>query len=1190
MVEAILEEHVGEPLNAELYWRFLRALNVLSLDLNTPTAQCKAGVLSLLSHFAADTASPEAGAEATWGRLLECAGEAKGIAHTYVRGQMPEELWQRYVSVTTEDSQALTSLTEHGKTVLAGIRSTIGSGYRIDRSSAVLSMLGDLAEHQVVVVSGVAGSGKSALAKDAVEQMESKCPVLTFNAVEFATAHIDETLARTQTSLSGERLTALLAGQDRKIILIESVERLLEHSVRDGFSHLLNLAVRDRSVQILLTVRDYSLETVRTAFLASAGLAHKVFTVSALTDEELDKVEECVPSLGRPLQDSQLRSLLRTPYVLDIAARLEWSDDLFPASAREFREKCWKELVRANRFAADGMPNRREKTFLRVAYRRATKLRPFVDMRESDDKAIAALVADSLIECSPTSSTLLAAAHDVLEDWAILKWLDIQFEIAEGALWKLAEGVGGYPAIRRGFRRWLGERFAINGDDTREAVLACVDEDGLAANFRDDCVVAGLLSDDAEEFVEGCGAKLAENDWKLLRQLIQMLRVGCKESPRWLDVPGLPSTMLVPRGGGWAPTLRVVAGRIDDLLPRYAMLILGLIEDWSKQINWQNPSPDGVEKAGLVVDALLPEFDKYGFGDARKRLLQVMVKIPNEGSEFGLIMDEAKNREDGIRTVGDFVELALDGAWGAGICRDLPEEIYSLVNARLKITEADLEEERRHFHSVAIECNFGVRKDFHFECFPASALQGPFLSLLKSHSRDALIFILDLLNHAGDWYGNRRWPGRHLEAAFKVDLKIPDYGVVEQWMNGRLYGLYRGMTVGPYPIISALMALEHWLLAIAKREDEDLESWLLFILKKSNNVMATSVVASVCVANPDRAKRAGLALLSSRAIMEIDRERLAQDRPSVLSAAFGFNPSHRLYERERGKANKLDHRKEDLESLARRMQFSDSREEVWAIIDRHLAEVPADQDDETRVWRLALHRMDVRKFEEVPSPDVGEGNAAQDDQQLVYFGPGQPEPDLQEMIDERTEAAETVNRHLGLQNRASSAWQNRQSEDSEDWRSALLGEARAIEQELGEPVRFARDGPGLVAAICIRDHMEELNEDELEWCARRVEFEVRRQVDSGDEDIRLGRGTLGADRACASVVVKLTANGRSASVVDTRFLLSVALTHPIDEISDYASEGGGCIPGRRGQGIGSSVCRGSSVSGRENTPRFAKKR
>ena len=60
-VEAILEEHVGEPLNAELYWRFLRSINVLSLDLNTPTAQSKASVVSLLSHFSVNPASPEAG-------------------------------------------------------------------------------------------------------------------------------------------------------------------------------------------------------------------------------------------------------------------------------------------------------------------------------------------------------------------------------------------------------------------------------------------------------------------------------------------------------------------------------------------------------------------------------------------------------------------------------------------------------------------------------------------------------------------------------------------------------------------------------------------------------------------------------------------------------------------------------------------------------------------------------------------------------------------------------------------------------------------------------------------------------------------------------------------------------------------------------------------------------------------------
>ena len=535
-VVTILERHLGKGLDSDLYWRFLRAINVVSLDLNTPTAQTEACMLTLLSRLTTEIASPEASAKNTWARLVECASQGIANAQALSREELPQELLEKYSTISVADGHALKALTDHGKTVRANIRSTIGNVYTVDRSSNSLSLVGLLAEHQVVIVSGTAGFGKSALAKDALNKMETKCPILAFQAVEFATGHLDETLANAQCTLNGTGLLGLLAGYDRKIILVESVERLLEHSVRDAFAHLLNLAVIDGSVQLLLTVRDYSLETVRNAFLVPAGLSPFVYSVPPFTSDELDELQAGVPSLALPLQDSELRTFLQTPYLLDMASRLVWSDKSYPASAREFRRKCWNELIRADQFARDGMPDRREKAFLEVAYRRAVELRPFVNPRTSDNAALAALRADSIVVRGSGSPSLFAAAHDVLEDWGILRWLDGQFAMFGNSLSELSKSVGGYPAIRRGFRRWLGERFESRADEACDFVLRIVASEDLPAHFRDDCIVAVLLSDSASAFIENCRREIVEGDGNLLDQLMHMLRVGCKGSPRWTDL------------------------------------------------------------------------------------------------------------------------------------------------------------------------------------------------------------------------------------------------------------------------------------------------------------------------------------------------------------------------------------------------------------------------------------------------------------------------------------------------------------------------------------------------------------------------------------------------------------------------------------------------------------------------------
>lgn len=1152
-VKTILAEHLGAPPGEDEYWRFLRVVNIVSYDLNTSAAQTEAIILSLLAHVTTDFPDTGAAARSAWAALLECAGTGRPAAATYRRTDLPAELLARHSTIPRADTQGLQSLTEHGRTVRDSIRSTIGDRYEIDRSAEILTLLGELAERQVVIVTGAAGSGKSALAKKLLDQVEPDYPVLAFQAVEFATAHINETLANAQTQLNGQRLQSLLVGHDRSVILIESVERLLEHSIRDAFSHLLQIALRDHTIQLVLTCRDYSAETVRNSLLAPLGLPHSVHEVPALSDEELRLVQEAVPNLERPLRDSQFRSFLRTPYVLDIASRLDWEAGEHPENARAFREKCWKELIRADHFTAGGMHRRREAAFIAVAHRRATELRPYVRLDAPDTEALDALVHASLVTRSPQTQVLYAPAHDVLEDWAIIRWLDEQFSSSDEPITALAACVGGYPALRRGFRRWLGEQFELNPEHAHSFVLGALDQPALPMHFRDDCLVAVLLSEKASDFLAGCRVRIEAGDTQLLKQIIHVLRVACKASPPWLSIPALPSQMLVPVGPGWVPVLQTVSHQIRSLLPEHALLILGLVEDWAKQIDWNNASPAGFTEAGLIMEALLPCFDGYRRDDARKRALDVLLKLPRAVPEFRDLIARAEicDRRDHIAS--DLADLVLGSVSGAYACRDFPAEVISLANARLRLVEADFENEY-HLTTLEVSQAFGMREYGVSEYFPASALQGPFRALLSSHPREALDFILDLLNYAGECYGTQRWPGRPLEPAWQITLDIPDTGPVQQWMNSRLYGMFRGVTVGPDVLQSALMALEAWLLGMADMEGVNLEVWLLHILRASNNVMPTAVVASVCIAHPDKAGRAGLALLTNRELIDCDRSRLVAESSAGFEMFSGMNPSHLIYEQERRQSNSLEHRREDLESLAVRMQLTELREDVWQIIDRHRAELPDDQEQETLIWRLALHRMDVRGYRPVDTPEASSEESDDETRNRIYLGPGEIEPDVQRLVDENSESQAVTHRRMSLQHRARNAWEAGTSQDPE-WRE-LLAEAQAIERELEEPEDFSRGGPGLIAAVCVRDHIDELDEEALNWCARVIESEVRRNATNPDHTTRVGRaGILWPDRACASVVSFLAVHEQC----DAQALLAIALTHPVDEVSTYAHAGVGAF-------------------------------
>ncbi len=694
-IRGILADESGGPPAEDVYWRFLRVVNVLSFDLGTPTSQTQAWAVSLLAACTADgSASPEA-ARAAWASLLACAGQGRPAAKSYSRKDLPRQLRARHAPVRGGDRAGLAALIEHGETVRDGIRSTVGEGYAVDRSGGVQALGEKLADHRVVIVSGAAGSGKSALARAHLALVDDRIPVLAFQAVELATAHIDETLANAQTALNARRLFALLAGADRKIVFVDGVERLLEREVRDGFAQLLQLAGGDASIRVLLTVRDYSLETVRNA-LIPAGLEADILEVAALTDAELDGVAGGVPALAEALDDARLRGFLRTPYLVDLASRLRWGEASLPATLREFRGKVWRDLIRDDGRRAGGMPARRERAFLDIAWRRAVELRPFVAPRADDLEALDALRGDSLVAQSPDSPAVWAVAHDVLEDWGVLRRIDERFAQSGGSPASLAAAVGGYPALRRGLRQWLSERFEERADEARALVLEVIGDGGLAAHFRDDCLAAALLSDSAAEFVEACRPRIERGDLDLLDRLAQVLRVACRESPKWLDVPGLPSQMLVPTGPGWAPALGLVLDRVDALLPEGAPIVLGLVEDWARQIDWRKPDPAGTAEAGAIVDRLLLEFDDYGFEDARLRALKVAVKMPRAVPRFENLMDRARTCSHADRTAFDLADVILTKPEGGSVCRHFPDETVALLDARFRLPDVDRARERAH--------------------------------------------------------------------------------------------------------------------------------------------------------------------------------------------------------------------------------------------------------------------------------------------------------------------------------------------------------------------------------------------------------------------------------------------------------------------------------------------------------------
>lgn len=279
-IRRILEDADEAPTD-EQFWRFLSLLHVVSFDLNTASAQNEAWIKALLAATArgGDTL---AAAEASWRELLELVGGGMPAAASYRHANLPDSLRNRHGAIDTRSAEIVRSLSAHSEVTLNGVKTTIGPTVEIARDALINQVLEALSKNQVVLISAPAGLGKSAVAKQLMQLLDENLYCLAFRAEEFAASHIDQTLQQAQVPANGSELLGILAGQGRKLVLVESVERLLEASVRDAFADLLNLADRDRSLGLLLTCRDYSLETVSSAVLGQTGLGFKVIEVPPL--------------------------------------------------------------------------------------------------------------------------------------------------------------------------------------------------------------------------------------------------------------------------------------------------------------------------------------------------------------------------------------------------------------------------------------------------------------------------------------------------------------------------------------------------------------------------------------------------------------------------------------------------------------------------------------------------------------------------------------------------------------------------------------------------------------------------------------------------------------------------------------------------------------------------------------------
>jgi len=202
----------------------------------------------------------------------------------------------------------------------------------------------------------------------------------------------------------------------------------------------------------------------------------------------------------------------------------------------------------------------------------------------------------------------------------------------------------------------------------------------------------------------------------------------------------------------------------------------------------------------------------------------------------------------------------------------------------------------------------GIRgtMDYH----PPAHVQGPFLRLLGANEDEGLRLIHGLTNAATAYWCGRERDERYLgysRTPLPIVLRLPS-GPKELWGNEEVYCWFRHTSVGPYAVISALMALEVWMEECLEA-GRDADHLIHKVMAGSQSVAVLGVCVAIALAFPTRCLPGVLPFIAHPLVWRMDIYRRAKDLQGPPMIDFFGQHEHinqKLQERKRRPQRGLD--------------------------------------------------------------------------------------------------------------------------------------------------------------------------------------------------------------------------------------------------------------------------------------------
>jgi hypothetical protein len=1143
----------------------------------------------------------------TYKTEIEDYAKAKGVAITWKTASFFEtpfvcetnaHIAKHFFALGASVIDFVQDIARHTDAVLEPIRSAItveGDSIKIDRRPLVARLKDTLSRSALVIVSGEGGVGKTAVIKDFYDEVRGNIPFFVFKATEFNVSHINQFFKE----YGGFTFSNFIHEHDdfgEKYVVVDSAERLSDLERPEVFQEFLS-SLRRAVWKVIFTTRLSYLEDLKYNFIEIYNAPFEPINIPGLTQQELVALSQ---AHGFLLPESErLRRILQNPFYLNEYLRI-YPKGNGTTSFVEFRESIWNSQIARSAYRKDNIHRKREECFLEIARRRAASGRFYVAV-EGYEEALRQLEADEIIKFDSNAQGYFIT-HDIYEEWALERTIEQAFR-ATTTTAQFYDRIGDALAIRRAFRAWVSETLAGNEGDAPRLIEATVGDNAIAPHWRDEAIVAALLSNYSGNFVQYFTKQLLERPpergdrdepyvsvarlsshhvyaQSLLYRVIFMLRIACKEvdqsllgilEKRQRDQLRLSSFVTQPKGSGWDTVIAFLAQHKEEVGLIYMQFVLPLLDDWTRH----NKRGETTKAAGELALYYLQEVTKDGefpyssrseFGE---QLIRVILNSSWEIKDgLGAIFQEVIAQKD-ISHRSRFHELVTTALSSvdksAVVAESLPKEVIGLASVLWPYTPPERDGWGSGYRND-IEQYFDLAPD-HFDYYPASALQTPVLRLFDAAPRETVDFVLAFTNKSIEYFARTEMGEREVE---EVDVYLTSSGpLLKQYISHRLWMMYRGGQPAPTLLESIHMALEHWLLAAAKYASaEVLESWCLYLIKHSRSASISAIVASVALSEPSKLFNVAQVLFRTKDFFYFDLARMQFDMTARSLYSIG-DDSGGPFQDERLRTCDDKHRGGSLETLALYYQLFRSESEgeelakkrqetIWAILDEHYArlrsEAEADENEDDKSWRLSLARMDRRKM--TISSETTEGKV------LFTFNP-EIDPGLREYSESSLAKTSESMRFSPLHLWGRYRWEGKSSEYSryaqyEGDPKRAMSDTRVVYDGLkGEQTDdggfrlMYRSVPPSVCAVLLRDFPETLDRQDLEFC-RDVLFDYASRPFRGNYDYQIGDGL---DAAIGALPMLLSSFPECRTDVKKILLLTLFDRHPVgmnDRFFNYA--------------------------------------